>query len=83
MKEIAIEVKDVRIHYKLMKNFSIQRNLLKRNADKPEIFEAVRGVSFDVEKGEILGVIGKMEVENQHFSDLSRECLARMKEQLI
>ncbi len=59
MKEIAIEVKDVRIHYKLMKNFSIQRNLLKRNADKPEIFEAVRGVSFDVEKGEILGVIGK------------------------
>ena len=59
MKEIAIEVKDVRIQYKLMKNFSIQRNLLKRNADKPEIFEAVRGVSFDVEKGEILGVIGK------------------------
>lgn len=59
MKEIAIEVKDVRIHYKLMKNFSIQRNLLKRDADKPEIFEAVRGISFNVEKGEILGVIGK------------------------
>jgi len=59
MKEIAIEVKDVHIYYKLMKNFSIQRNLLKRDADKPEIFEAVKGISFNVEKGEILGVIGK------------------------
>ena len=59
MKEIAIEVKDVAIHYKILKNFSIQRNLLKRDAEKAEIFEAVRGMSFDVEKGEILGIIGK------------------------
>ena len=59
MKEIAIEVKNVNIQYKLMKNFSIQRNLLRRDADKPEVFEAVKGISFDVEKGEILGVIGK------------------------
>ena len=58
-KEISIEVKDVKIHYKMMKKFSIQRNLLKRDADKAEIFEAVKGVSFDVEKGEILGIIGK------------------------
>ena len=59
MKEIAIEVKNVHIQYKLMKNFSIQRNLLRRDADKPEVFEAVKGISFHVEKGEILGVIGK------------------------
>lgn len=58
-KEISIEVKDVKVHYKMMKKFSIQRNLLKRDADKAEIFEAVKGVSFDVEKGEILGIIGK------------------------
>lgn len=58
-KEIAIDVKDVKIHYKMMKKFSIQRNLLKRDADKAEIFEAVKGVSFNVEKGEILGIIGK------------------------
>jgi len=58
-KEISIEVKDVQIHYKMMKKFSIQRNLLKRDAEKAEIFEAVKGVSFNVEKGEILGIIGK------------------------
>ncbi len=59
MSETAIEIRDVHIHYKLMKNFSIQRNLLKRNAEKAEVFEAVRGVSFDVSKGEILGITGK------------------------
>ena len=59
MSETAIEIRDVHIHYKLMKNFSIQRNLLKRNAEKAETFEAVRGISFDVAKGEILGIIGK------------------------
>lgn len=59
MAETAIEVKDVHIHYKLMKNFSIQRNLLKRDAEKAEILEAVKGISFQVEKGEILGITGK------------------------
>lgn len=59
MKEIAIDVSDVRITYKLLKNFSIQKNLLRRDAEEAEEFEAVKGVSFQVEKGEILGIIGK------------------------
>lgn len=59
MKEISVEVKDVHINYKIMQNFSIQRNLLKRDAKKSEMFEAVKGISFEVEKGEILGIIGK------------------------
>lgn len=58
-KEIAIEVKNVSIKYKLMKTFSIQRNFLKRDADQAEEFEAVKSVSFEVGKGEILGIIGK------------------------
>lgn len=56
---IAIEVKNVTITYKLMKSFSIQRNLLRRDAEKAEEFEAVRKVSFQVERGEILGIVGK------------------------
>ena len=59
MKETAIKVRDVKITYKLMKNFSIQRNLLKRDGEKAEEFEAVKGISFEVGKGEILGIIGK------------------------
>lgn len=59
MSELSIEVKNVKIHYKVMKKFSIQRNLLKRDAEKGEVFEAVKGISFNVEKGEILGIIGK------------------------
>lgn len=59
MKEISIEVKDVHILYKMMQKFSIQRNLIKGDAERAQIFEAVKGVSFEVEKGEILGIIGK------------------------
>lgn len=59
MKEIAIDVSNVRITYKLLKNFSIQKNLLRRDAEDAEEFEAVKGISFQVEKGEILGIIGK------------------------
>ncbi len=59
MKEVAIDVRDVKIIYKLMKNFSIQRNLLRRDGEKAEEFEAVKGMSFQVEKGEILGIVGR------------------------
>lgn len=59
MKETAIKVDNVRITYKLMKNFSIQRNLLKKDGEKAEEFEAVKGVTFSVGRGEIMGIIGK------------------------
>ena len=32
MREIAIDVSDVKITYKLLKNFSIQKNLLRRDS---------------------------------------------------
>lgn len=57
--DIALEVIDVKVNYRLMKKFSIQRNLLKRDVDKTEEYEAVKGVSFAVEKGEIMGIIGR------------------------
>ena len=62
--EIALDVKDLRITYKCLKSFSIKQSLLKFKKAKTEVYEAVRGVSFSLPKGEILGIVGKMEVAN-------------------
>lgn len=58
-REIAIEVKDVHISYRNVKRYSIKKSLLKRGKMDNNRFEAVKGVSFCVEKGRILGVVGK------------------------
>ncbi len=58
-KEIAISVKDLHIRYRSLKKFSIKKSLLKLRTSKFEIFEALKGVSFDVEKGKILGIVGR------------------------
>ncbi len=58
-KEVAITVKDLHIAYRGLKKFSIKRSLLKGKKSNIEIFEAVKGISFEVEKGKILGFIGK------------------------
>lgn len=58
-KEIAITVKDLHISYRGLKKFSIKRSLFKGKKNSKEIFEAVKGISFEVEKGKILGFIGK------------------------
>lgn len=57
--EPAIEVKDLWINYKTMKNYSVKKMLLERKTNKTDVFSAVRGVSFTVNKGEIWGIIGK------------------------
>ena len=59
MKECAILVKDLKIRYKTTKKYSIKKNLLKGKKMESDYFEAVRGISFAVAKGEILGIIGK------------------------
>ena len=55
----AISVKDLHIRYVTLKSFSIKKSLLKLKKAKREEFEAVRGVTFDIEKGKILGIIWK------------------------
>ena len=50
-REIAIEVKNLYISYRNLQKFSIKQSLLH--------FKKVQDVSFEVEKGEILGIIGK------------------------
>lgn len=58
-KKISITVEDLRISYKGLKKFSIKKSLLKMKTSKLEVFEAIKGVSFEVEEGKILGIIGK------------------------
>ena len=59
MSEYAIEVENLCIQYKSLKSYSIKQSLLKGKRNKAEMFEAVKNLSFKVEKGQILGIIGK------------------------
>ena len=60
MSEVAISVKDVKIRYRMMNKVSFFRALVSRSTySKTKYFEAVKGVSFEVPKGQILGIVGK------------------------
>jgi len=56
--EIAITVKDLHVYYRDMNRFSLKKNGLKSKGSG-KIFKAVKGVSFEVPKGQILGITGK------------------------
>ena len=56
--EIAITVKDLHVYYRDMNRFSLKRSGVKgRGSGK--IFKALKGVSFEVPKGQILCICGK------------------------
>ena len=55
----AIEVKDLKITYKCVKSLSMRKSLFHLRKSKLEVYEALRGISFDVKKGEIMGIVGK------------------------
>ena len=57
-KNIAITVKNLHITYRGLKKTSIRASW-KNFGDKIELFHALKGVSFEVEEGKILGIIGK------------------------
>ena len=58
MNEPAIEVKDVHVRYRSMKSFSLRKSL-GQVRQRRDSYEALRGVSFTVPKGKIIGIIGK------------------------
>lgn len=57
-KTIAITVKDLHVTYRGLKKTSIRASW-KHFGDKIELFQALKGVSFELEEGKILGIIGK------------------------
>ena len=56
--EIAISVNDLHVYYRDMNRFSLKKGGLKSRGSG-KIFKAVKGVSFEVPKGQILGICGK------------------------
>ncbi len=60
MTEYAISVSDVKIRYRIFKKISLLKTIIAPHKyKKTELFEAVKGVTFNVPKGQILGVVGK------------------------
>lgn len=57
--ENAIEVKDLVLRYRILNKMSIRKSLFKMKKSKTEVFEAIRGISFQVQKGQIMGIVGK------------------------
>lgn len=55
----SIEVTDLVISYRNLKKTSIKRNFFRFRKRTVENFVAVKGISFYVREGEILGIIGK------------------------
>lgn len=57
-KRTAIELEDVCVYYSIMNHISIRRAFLHKRK-RNEVFEAVKHVSFSVQEGDILGIIGR------------------------
>ena len=56
--KMAITVKDLHVYYRDMNRFSLKKGGLKARGSG-KIFKAIKGVSFEVPKGQILGICGK------------------------
>ena len=56
--EIALSVNDLHVYYRDMNRFSLKKGGLKSRGSG-KIFKAVKGVTFEVPKGQILGICGK------------------------
>lgn len=59
MSEYSIEVKNLCISYRDLKAYSIKKMLLRGKKNEKDVFQAVKNVSFSLEPGEVLGIIGK------------------------
>lgn len=57
-RKLAIEVKDVSINYRILNNVSVRKSFLRKRVHE-EVFEAVKHISFEIEEGGILGIIGQ------------------------
>ena len=59
MGNTAIRIENLNVCYKELRAYSIKRMLLKGTKNQSNTFHALKDISLGVEKGEILGIIGK------------------------
>ena len=59
MPELALEVSHVSIDYKDLSHMSLHKTLTKGGVRKASVFRAVNDLSFSLEKGKILGIVGR------------------------
>ena len=57
-KEYAIIVDNLSVNYRSMKSFRIKANILKI-WKKKDVFTALKNINFKIEKGSVIGVIGR------------------------
>lgn len=57
--ELALEVNHVSIDYRDLSHMSLSKSLAKGHVQKTNVVRAVNDVSFSVNKGEILGIVGR------------------------
>lgn len=57
--EIAIEVNNLYIRYRCLQSVSLKKSVFHWKKSKKDVFEAVKGISFKINRGEIVGLIGK------------------------
>ena len=56
---VALDVKHVSIDYKNLRHMSLHQSLKKGSMKKTDLIRAVNDISFSVNKGEILGIVGR------------------------
>ncbi|MBQ7034371.1 MAG: ABC transporter ATP-binding protein [Clostridia bacterium] len=59
MVDTAIHIENLNVSYKELSNYSIKRMFFKGDKKKDKAFHALKDISLDIPKGEILGIIGK------------------------
>lgn len=58
-RKVALSVQDVKISYRVVKPVSVSKLLKRERRREDRLFEAVKGASFEIYNGEIVGMIGK------------------------
>jgi len=59
MSEIALEVSHVSIEYRNLMHMSMHQRFFKEGIKTPDVFRAVDNLSFTLERGKILGIVGR------------------------